>query len=38
MNKIGITVCLAVMLLLNNCASSVEERIGQIKFQNPQWD
>ncbi len=38
MIKIGITVCLAVMLLLNSCASSIDERMGQIKSQYPQWD
>ncbi len=38
MIKIGITFCLAAILLINGCASSIEERKSQIKSQYPQWD
>lgn len=38
MIKIGIVFSLAVMLLINGCAASKEERIGPIKSKYPQWD
>lgn len=38
MSKIGMTFCLAVMLLIYGCAPSKETRISQIKSQYPQWD
>ncbi len=38
MIKTGIVFSLAVMLLIEGCAASKEERIGPIKSKYPQWD